>query len=230
MNAEGLQVYQYLISILRWAVKIGRVDILLEVSLLSSQLALPRVGNLQAIYRVFGYLKQVPKRKLYFDPRKPMISEDRFQNFDWEDFYPDACEPIPLDIPIPRGKSVSTHCFVDANHSGDKTTRISRTGMLIFCNRDPIIWHRKRQNGVDRSKFGSEFTTTKKSVELIATLRYKLRMFGVPIDGSTDIFCDNEKVYKNASMPKYQPRKKHHSILYHMSRGAVASGACRMAE
>ena len=106
MNSEGLHVYQELIGILRWAVKIVRLDMFLEVFLLSSQLAFPRVGHLQAVYRVFGYLKQVPKRKLYFDPRKPMISEDRFQKFDWEDFYPDACEPIPLDMPRPRGKSV----------------------------------------------------------------------------------------------------------------------------
>ena len=34
INAEGLQLYQKLIDILRWAVKIDRVDILLEVSLL----------------------------------------------------------------------------------------------------------------------------------------------------------------------------------------------------
>ena len=70
----------------------------------------------------------------------------------------------------------------------------------------------------------------KNSVELITLLRYKLNMFGVPIDGYTDIFCDNEAVYKNASTPEYQLRKKHHSILYHMSREAVASGACRMAK
>ena len=91
MNAEGLQVDQELIGILLWVVDINRVDILLEVNLLSSQLALLRVGNIQADYRVFGYLKQAPNCKLYFDPRKPMISEDRFQKFDWEDFYPDAC-------------------------------------------------------------------------------------------------------------------------------------------
>ena len=71
-----------MIGILCWAVKIGRVYILLEVSLLSSQLALPYVGHLQAVYRVFGYIKKVPKCKLYIDPRKPMISEDRFQKFD----------------------------------------------------------------------------------------------------------------------------------------------------
>ena len=139
INEEGLQVYQELIGILHWAVDIGRVDIILEVSLLSSQVALPRVEHLQAVYRVFGSFKQVPNSRLYFDPRKPMISDYRFQKFDWEYFYPDACKPIPLNMPIPRGKSVSTHYFVDAKHSGDKTTRRSMTGILVFCNIYPII-------------------------------------------------------------------------------------------
>ena len=87
-----------------------------------------------------------------------------------------------------------THCFVYNNHEGYKTTRRSMTGILILCNRSPIICHSKRQNGVETSTFGSEFTAMKNSVELIAALRYKLRMFGVPIDGSTDIFYDNEAV------------------------------------
>ena len=96
---------------------------------------------------------------------------------------------------------MSTHCFVDAKHAGDKKTRRSMTGILIFCNRAPIICHSRQQNGVKTSTFGSEFTAMKNVMELIAALRYKLRMFGVPIDGSTDMFCDNEAVYKNASMP-----------------------------
>ena len=74
-----------------------------------------------------------------------MIYEDRFQKFDWEYFYPDNCEPIPLDMPRPIIKSVSTHCFVDTNHAGDKNTRRSMTGILIFCNIAPIIWHSKRK-------------------------------------------------------------------------------------
>ena len=42
--------------------------------------------------------------------------------------------------------------------------------------------------------------------------------------------CDNEALYKNSSTPESQLSKKHHSISYHMSRGAVVSGACRMAK
>ena len=76
MNAKGLHTYQELIRIRGWEIEIRRIDILLEVSLLSSHLAFPRIGHLQAVYRIFGYLKQVPKRRLYFDPKKPIISED----------------------------------------------------------------------------------------------------------------------------------------------------------
>ena len=121
-----------------------------------------------------------------------------------------------------------THYFVDANHAEEKTTRRSITRILLFCNRALIIWHSKRHNDVETSTFVSEFTAMKNPVELIPALLYKLRMSGVPIDVYTDIFCDNESVYKNAYTPEYQIRKKHHSISYHISRGVVASCACRM--
>ena len=73
-------------------------------------------------------------------------------------------------MPRPRGKSVSNHCCVEANHAGDKTTRRSMTGILIFCNISQIIWNSKIQNGVETSTFGSEFTAMKNSVEMIAAL------------------------------------------------------------
>ena len=40
--------------------------------------------------------------------------------------------------------------------------------------------------------FGSEFTALKNAVDLVEVLRYKLRMFGVPIEGATNVFCDND--------------------------------------
>ena len=70
----------------------------------------------------------------------------------------------------------------------------------------------------------------KNSIELIAMLRYKLMMFGFPIDGYTEKNGDNEAVYKHASTPEYQLIKKHHSILYHMIREAVDRGADRISK
>ena len=48
-------------------------------------------------------------------------------------------------------------------------------------------------------------------------------MFGVPIDGATSVFCDNEKVYKNTVLPKSTLNKNHHSNDYHRCREAVAA-------
>ena len=138
---------------------------------MSSNLALPRIGHLQAVYHIFVYLKQVPKRKLYFDPVLPLIRKNRFHKLYWEDFYRDSKEAIPDDMPKPRGKIMTTHCFVDANHAADKVTRRSQTGILIFCNRAPILWFSKRQNSVESSTFGSEFTTLKNAVELVRAIR-----------------------------------------------------------
>jgi hypothetical protein len=49
--------YLQLIGIARWAIELGRIDIYLEISLLSQYQANPRVGHLEALYHVFAYLK-----------------------------------------------------------------------------------------------------------------------------------------------------------------------------
>ena len=59
-------------------------------------------------------------------------------------------------------------------------------------------------------------------------LRYKLRMFGVPIEGTTDVFCDNKSVVTNASVPTSILNKKHNSICYHRVREAQAAGTLRV--
>jgi hypothetical protein len=84
------------------------------------------------------------------------------------------------------------NCFVDADHAGNRVTRRSQTGILIFLNRSPIIWYSKAQNTVETSTFGSEFTAMHIAVELIESLRYKLRMFGIPLDGPTNTIPFNQ--------------------------------------
>ena len=111
------------------------------MALLSSYLASPRTGYLQQVYHIFGYLKTSPRRRLYFDPDYPRISEGRFKSFDWEDFYQGAEEQVPHDMPTSLGRSVEIHAFVDASHAADKMTRRSQTGILIFVNRAPVIFY-----------------------------------------------------------------------------------------
>jgi hypothetical protein len=59
-------------------------------------------------------------------------------------------------------------------------------------NRAPIIWYSKQQNTVETSTFGSEFVAVRIAVELIEGLWYKFRMFEIPNDGPTNVYCDIE--------------------------------------
>ncbi len=103
-------------------------------------------------------------------------------------------------------------------------------GILLFVNRAPIVWMSKRTSTVEVSSFGSEIVALRHAVDLIEALRYKLRMFGVHIEGPTNVYCDNEAVLKNCSIPESTLKKKHHSINYHRNREAVAAGTIRIAK
>ena len=125
---------------------------------------------------------------------------------------------------------MNIYCFFDASRASEKAPWRSQTGVLIFVNRAPTIFYSKRQNSVETSTFGSEFTACKHAVEMIKGLRYKLRMFGIPIEGPASMYCDNEAVYKNISIPSSVLNKKMHGISFHYCRETVADGTCRIAK
>jgi hypothetical protein len=222
--------YQNLIGILRWSVELGRIDIHYHVAVLSRYLAAPREGHLEQVFSIFAYLKRHLTYKLVMDSTPVTWDEKKFPKHNWDDFYPDAAEQLPPNMPEPRGKSVQINCFVDADHAGDVVSRRSHTGIILYVNRAPIIWYSKRQNTVETSTFGSEFIAMKIATEMIEGLRYKLRMFGVPIDGPANVFGDNQSVITNASVPESPLKKKHVAICYHRVREACASDTIRIAK
>ena len=221
-----IQFFQNLIGILRWTVELGRIDIAYELSVLSRYLAQPRTGHLVQALHIFKYLDLHRKNELAFDPayhdvEDPALVKARMKAM--KDMYPDAIEDMPPNAPIPRGNPVQINCFVDSDHAGDKLTRRSQTGILLYLNSAPIIWYSKRQNTVESSTFGSEFVALRVASELVISLRYKLRMFGIPVLGEASVFCDNEAVYKNTTFAESCLKKKHNSICFHRIRECVAA-------
>jgi hypothetical protein len=198
--------------------------------MLSSHNAMPREGHMEAVYYIFAYLKKHENSTMVFDHGVPFIDERRFTNVQWSEFYGDVEEAIPPNMPKPRGNPVKMTAFVDSDHAGNLATRRSQTGILIFLNKSPITWFSKRQNTVESSTFGSEFVALRVATEMVEALRYKLRMFGIPIDGSTDVLCDNQSVVTSSSVPESTLSKKHNSICYHRVREACAAGTIRIAK
>lgn len=232
-NPDLLTVFQNLIGILRWTCELGRVDVLYEVSVLSQYLAQPRIGHLNQTLNIFYYLKYHNRSWTVMDPTRFDVHWNPRGNNDippqeralhMKELYTDAHETLPHNMPQPRGKEADINVFVDADHAGNKITRRSHTGVIITINMAPVIWYSKRQNTVETSTFGSEFIALRIAVELTEALRYKLRMFGVPLSGPARIYCDNESVVNSSTIPESRLKKKHYSIAYHRIREAVAAG------
>ena len=87
-NADHTSRYQQLIGILLWDVELGSIDIQLEVVLMSKYQMSPREGNLEALYFIFHFLWNNPKKRKVMDPSIPMIDKIVFHyNADWVEFY-----------------------------------------------------------------------------------------------------------------------------------------------
>ena len=229
-SQEEADFFTTQIGVLQWANELGRIDIAAEVSMLASYRAAPRVGHVEALIHLWGWVMKHDRSKLVFDDALPKEAKDlrRYDGEEWGDFYGNVKEEEAPDTPEPRGRSVKQYVYSDSDGNGDVVTRKSRTGILMFVNKAPVDWVSKKQPRIAAGTFGSEFTALKFAVERVEAQRYKLRMMGVPIDGPAEIRCDNMSVVYNASRPESMLKKKSNSIAYHYVRERVAMGAVQV--
>ena len=97
--------------------------------------AMPRSGHREAMFHIFGYIKNKHNSRMLFDPTYPEIDVTVFKQCDWREFYSDVSEPIPPSAPPPRGKEV----------------------VMVLLNMAPIAWLSKKQAKVATCVFGAEF-------------------------------------------------------------------------
>ena len=192
-------------------------------------MAAPRQGHLDKLFNIFSYLRENLSFPLSFKPGRMSNDYNKFKEVDWSEFYPDAEEVIPLNVPTPMGSPITITVWVDVNHAGNLANRRSHTGFIIYVNQSPIVWYSKKQSTVEASSFGSEFNALRIAVEHVIALRFKLRMFGLNVKEYTCIWSDNEAVVNNSSIPSRALNKKHNAVSFHMVREVVASGAARVA-
>ena len=232
LGPQDAAYYQSLIGVLRWMVELGRVDICLETSMMSSHLVLPREGHLKQVLHMFAYLRNYPNTEMVFDPSDPVLNEGDFERKDWtssEFGHIQGQEELPPNAPEPRGFGFTMRGKVDADHAGDVVTRRSRTGFLVYLNCAPICWKSSKQASIESSTFGSEFIAMKQLCEYLRGLRYKLRMMGIPVEGPAYIYGDNQSVLANTTIPDSTLKKKSQSIAYHFVREGAARDEWRTA-
>src|SRR5688572_17441996 len=96
----------------------------------------PKFGHMEALKRVFDYLRCKYKGQLLIDIDEPPVRDTNDTGVlqDWKEFYPNAAENIPKDRPEPREKLCTMTCYVDADYARDVVTRKSVKGILLLLN------------------------------------------------------------------------------------------------
>jgi hypothetical protein len=120
--------YRSIIGCCIWIIVLGRFDIAYATSAMSRFNMLPRGGHLKAVKRILSYLKTYPKGRVIIDDSYPdhsLCSVEDHSN--WMEFYPDASEEIPKDLPPEMRPRVRMTVYVDADYAHDLVTRRSIT-------------------------------------------------------------------------------------------------------
>ena len=184
----------------------------------------PRVGHLERVKRIYGYLREYNAGAVRIRTNKPDYSDLPDTNYDWMyTTYGNVKEAIPEDLPPSLGKSVVLTTYVDANLHHDLITGRSVTGILHLVNQTPVDWYTKRQATVETATYGSEFVAARIATDQIIDLRLTLRYLGVPVDTHTYMFGDNQSVITSSTIPHSILAKQHNALSYHRVREAIAA-------
>ena len=82
-------------------IKLGRIDKITEVSLLSSHVVLSREEHLHAAVHDVAHVGQRYNYRLVCDSLYLGKDHNVFKKYDWSDFYRDAKEVLPSNAPKP---------------------------------------------------------------------------------------------------------------------------------
>ena len=229
LDLEGIKIYQSLIGALQWVIQIGRWDVATAVMSLSRFRAAPRIGHLERVKRVHGYLKRFKFGVIRIRTEEPDYSNMPSVKYDWTySQYPDATDyTLPDNAPKPLGKPIVTSHFVDANLYHDLVTGRAVTGCLDMWNKTVVDHYSKLQNTVEVATFGSEAVAARIAAERIIDLRLTAAYLGVHVKESV-LFGDNETVVKSITLPHARLHKRHNMLSYHKARECVAAGIFRM--
>ena len=228
LDDDGIHQYQSLIGSLQWAISLGRFDVATAVMSMSSFRVAPRVGHIERVKRICGYIYKFKEGCIRVRTEVPDYSDLPVPHYDWaRTVYGEVKEEVPENAPPPKGKGVLTTTYKDANLNHCLVSGKAVSGILHLLNQTPVDWYTKKQATVEAATYGSEFSSGRTAIEQITALRIELRYLGVPILGPSYLFGDNESVVKSSTIPHSLLHKRHHALSYHKVREAIASGMIR---
>jgi len=114
--------------------------------------------------------------------------------------------------------------YSDADFVGDKETRISATGYVIYFMNVPICWRSRGQKGVILSTTEAEYLACSEVVKEQLFIVYLLRHMKIEVELPIRVNVDNIGAIFIAENQNSSDRTKHVDIRYHFIRQYIKDG------
>ena len=140
LEATDTTKFQSMASALQWVISLRRFNVLTTVMMMSRFRVCPRLGHLDHLKRMYGYLRKYKHGAIRICIEIPDMSEYPDVEYAWMySVYGDVQEFIPDDAPTPLGKEVITIAYEDANLYHDMTTGSLQQGSCTLSMACPLI-------------------------------------------------------------------------------------------
>ena len=104
--------------------------------------------------------------------------------------------------------------YTDSNYAGDKETRISVTGYILFFMGVPIIWKSKSQRNITLSSLEAEYVALSEAAKDIKFIYQLLQSIGVHVKLPIVVCVDNVGAIFMSENTSTSRRTKHVDIHY----------------
>jgi hypothetical protein len=225
LDSAGIKLFQSLIGALQWLVTLGQIGSHLDVATMASYRCSQRIGHVERLKRMYGYLCCNTSGAIRFRVNIPNNkSLPTPVQYNWcSSINGNVTEALPTDQPVPQGKDMRTITYQDANLYHDLVTGRAMSGIIHFVRQTPAISFCKKQQSVETATYGSEFMVTRQSAKQIIDLHNTLCMMGKPLDGPSWMLGDNESVITSSTIPHSTLSMRHNALSYHCVRECIAA-------
>ena len=105
--------------------------------------------------------------------------------------------------------------YTDSDFAGSLSDRRSTSGYCLFLARNLVIWRSKKQDVVAHSSTEAEFRALAHGLTEIIWIKRILQDLKIEINGTCNVFCDNQSTIRVAHNHVQHDRMKHVSIDRH---------------
>ncbi|CCH47071.1 Transposon Ty1-GR2 Gag-Pol polyprotein [Wickerhamomyces ciferrii] len=185
LNQIDHEKYRKLIGTILYLSITVRADICFAVNILSKFVASPRNTHLSMAQRVLQYCIQTKDLGLQYSVKTPLL---QFQDFSHLDKSKIGFATTVSESPV-TSNLFRIDILTDSDWAGNKTTRCSQSGCLVYLNCCLISWSSGRQKSVSLSSMESEYialSNGSRSGLYLRNLLYELEKQEVKINVISD--------------------------------------------